>query len=250
MSGRKGTRGLARRTLCALGLGLALAPAAFAYIPSAGSLLRKAAARAGEGGRSKEATLTGWLSLGDAAPVQATLSLRFPLGCALGANGKGASVRGDPAAPKLDDQGLGPEAVELLQLACPLVAYRGQATPEAEATLRAAAQQAGVAPELLPTSFARLYDRVAYVLGAGPRQLDRPQLWLYKETGAPARLLARRGQALDDLRLLEYGNPAAAEWFPRVLELWRGAQLLARFEALEITGFKDVPLKVDDADEE
>ena len=250
MSGPKATWSKASRVLVGFALALVAAPAAVAYIPSASSLLRKAAARAAEGGRSKEATLTGWLSVGDAAPVQATLSLKFPLGCALGAQGKSASVRGDPAGPKLEDLGLGPAALELLQLACPLVAYRGQGVLEAESILRAAAQRAGVTPELTPTSFARLYDRVAIVLGAGPRQLDRPQLWLYKETAAPARLLARRGGALDDLRLLEYGNPAAAEWFPRVLELWRGAQLLARFEALEITGFKDVPIKVDETDDE
>ena len=126
----------------------------------------------------------------------------------------------------------------------------GGEAAQAEQTLQALALAAGVAPELAPTALARLYDRVAIVLGAGPRQLDRPQLWLYKDNGAPARLLARQGERLDDLRLLQYGNPAAAVWFPRVLELWRGAALIARFEALETRGFAEaVPGDDDEARE-
>ena len=41
-----------------------------------------------------------------------------------------------------------------------------------------------------------------------------------------------------DLRLLEYGNPAAGEWFPRVIELWTSGQLAARFEVLEAKGVR------------
>ena len=156
----------------------------------------------------------------------------------LDAGKSGASTNShEPGRPQLKDEGLGQEALDLLRLACPLIAYRGQTAPQGEQTLRAAALAAGVAPELLPTSLARLYDRVTIVLGAGARQLDRPQLWLYKDNGAPARLLAREGERLDDLRLLQYGNPAAADWFPRVLELGRGTTLVARFEALETRGF-------------
>lgn len=231
-------RRLRRAALAAL---LLVAPAATAYIPSAASLLRKAAARAGEGGRSKEAALAGWLQAGGAAPAAATLTLRFPLACRLESQGRSAEVRVEASGPAAQDGGLGAGALELLRLACPFVAYRGLPAADAEAVLRAAAARAGVPPELAPTSLTRLYDRVAVVLGAGPRQLERPQLWLYKDSAAPARLLAREGDRLDDLRFLQYGNPAAGDWFPRALELWRGEQLLARFEALEIRGFKDAP---------
>jgi len=97
----------------------------------------------------------------------------------------------------------------------------------------------GVAPPFAPTSLARLYDRVAIVLGASARQLDRPQLWLYKDNAAPARLLALSNGSIDDLRLLQYGNPAAGDWLPRVLELWRGPTLRARFEISESHGLND-----------
>lgn len=222
-----------------------LATAAGAYIPSAASLLRRAAARVNEGGKSKEAALSGWLTIADQAPVNARLTLSFPLGCALDANGKTASFK----AGKTEDGGLGSQAAELLTLVCPLIANRGLNANDAELALRGAAQRAGVPAEFLPTSLARLYDRVAIVLGAGPRQLDRPQLWLYKETSAPARLLAKVGDQLHDLRLLQYGNPAAGEWFPRSIELWQGEALLARFESLSIAGFKDTPPAEEQDDE-
>ena len=57
---------------------------------------------------------------------------------------------------------------------------------------------------------------------------ERTDNWLLmktRDTAAPARLFTQSGE---DLRLLQYGNPAAADWFPRVLELWKGDQLLAR----------------------
>jgi hypothetical protein len=213
------------------------ATAAGAYIPSAASLVRKAAARVSEGSRSKEVELTGWLWLGDGPARQATLRLQFPLQCRLQQGDVSVAVDARAASSRVEDGGLGEAAAELVQLACPLVAYRGQTPPEAVQSLRAALALAGLPAQLAPTSLARLYDRVAVVLGAGARQLDRPQLWLDKDLGAPTRLLAKVGDRLDDLRLLQYGSPAAAAWFPRAFELWRGAAQVARFEVLSTRGF-------------
>src|SRR5439155_404111 len=78
----------------------------------------------------------------------------------------------------------------------------------------------------------RFGDRVTYVLGAAGRDLSTPQLWLYKDNAAPARLIAQGGA---DLRLLQYGNPAAGEWFPRIIELWTSGQLAPRGPALKAT---------------
>jgi len=219
---------------------LLLSTAAVAYIPSAASLLRRAAARVNEGARAKEATLQGNLTLGGSW-TPATLKLRFPLACELSANGQTASAAraNDGSATQVVDGGLGPDAVDLLRLTCPLIAYRNQSAAQAENSLRTFALAMGVAPTLAPTSLARLYDRVAIVLGAAARQLDRPQLWLYKDNGAPARLLALSNGSIDDLRLLQYGNPAAGDWLPRVVELWRGPTLRARFEATETGGLHD-----------
>jgi hypothetical protein len=101
-------------------------------------------------------------------------------------------------------------------------------------TLQAAALAAG-ADVGAGAGLSRLFDQATYVLGANPRDGSRPQLWLYKDNWAPARLIAQGGA---DLRLLQYGTPAAAEWFPRVIELWNGDQLAARFEVLEAKGVR------------
>ncbi|GAC1603880.1 MAG: hypothetical protein NVS4B10_16600 [Myxococcales bacterium] len=223
----------------------AFAPPARAYIPAVGSLLRKAASRVAEGGRSKQAQVEGTLQLGEAPPVAATLTLRFPLSCKLDGAGIAVSASGEPGRMQLKDDGHA-GARDLLKLACPLIAYRGQNTPSAERTLRLAAAEAGIALESAPTALTRLFDRVAIVIGAPARLLDRPQLWLYKDNAAPARLLARSEDRIDDLRLLQYGNPAAADWLPRVVELWHGGSLVARFEALETRGFKPINEDGDD----
>jgi hypothetical protein len=214
---------------------------ALAYIPSAASLIRRTGARVSEGGRSRDVTLTGTLWLNN-QPRPATLRLRFPLTCTLDGGGgqtATASRSQDGSAVQVTNNGLGAEAADLLRFACPLIAYRGQTPPEAVASLRGFLSAVGVAPTLAPTALARLYDRVTIVLGAQARQLDRPQLWIYKDNAAPARLLAVSNGSLDDLRLLQYGNPASGDWLPRVLELWRGANLRARFEALDSKGLND-----------
>ena len=215
---------------CAL---LAGAPS-FAYVPSANLLFRKAAARVSEGGRTRgDVALMGTLEVGDAAPAPRTLLLRFPLSCRFEG---GAQVRGTTVQPLPSSSASSPEQ-ELIELACPLIAYRGLRNPDAELVLRTTAAIAGVDLNV-PTALDRLLDRVAVILGAAPRQLDRPQLWLYKDTNAPARLIARRDGHIEDLRLLEYGNPAAAEWFPRILELYRDGKPSIRFEVLETKGFR------------
>lgn len=210
-----------------------LALVLLAYIPSAGSLLRRAAGRSSNLGKTREVTLSGTVTVKDQPPQPAQLLLRFPLFCRLDADGGASlSVKGTAASPTATSEGTTGPALQLLQFACPFLAYRGLPAAEAEAALRATALAAG-ADVTSGGALSRLGDRVVYVLGAPARDLTRPQLWLYKDTAAPARLLSQGGA---DLRLLEYGNPAAADFFPRVIELWEGGQLSARFEVLETRG--------------
>jgi hypothetical protein len=122
----------------------------------------------------------------------------------------------------------------LLQLSCPFLAFRGVPGGDGQQVFKAAAQAVGV-DMTAGAGLSRFGDRVAYVLGAPAHDLATPQLWLYKDIVAPARLIAQGGA---DLRLLEYGNPAAGEWFPRVIELWTSGQLAARFEVLEAKGVR------------
>jgi hypothetical protein len=212
---------------------LLCAGAASAYIPAVGSLFKRAAAHADGIDRSRAVTLRGSVQVGEAVK-QASLTLQFPLRCRLqssDAKSPGAvSVRGEAARQRVEDEGapLG-EARELLQLACPLLTFKGGRN--GDRALASSAIAAGA--RLDQSTLGRLEDRVVFVIGAGPRQLDVPQIWLYKDELTPARLLAQREGGLSDLRLLEYGSPAAAQAFPRVIELWKAGKLAARFEALE-----------------
>lgn len=216
-----------------------------AYIPSAGSLLRHAAERAGALGRTREVTLTGTLSVRGEEDRNARLVLRMPLSCKLqGDGGLALSVKGARGQTQATAEGTTGPALQLLQLACPLLAYRGLSAAEASEELRSSALAAG-ADVTAGSALSRLFDRVVYVLGAGAHDLTRPQLWLYKDDAAPARLIAQGGL---DLRLLDYGNPAAGSYFPRVIELWQSGQLLARFSALEAHGVRGAPGEVEEDD--
>jgi len=208
--------------------------ALLAYIPSAASLLKHAAQRAQALSRTREVTLSGNLTLGNDPQRPAQLSLRFPSQCRLeGEGGLAVAVKATPENPAGATEGSG-DALRLVQLACPFLAYRGSRPEESPDTLRIAAQSAG-AEISAGAGLSRLGDRVTYVLGATPHDPSSPQLWLYKDNNAPARLIAKGGA---DLRLLEYGSPAAAEWFPRVIELWNAGQLAARFEVVEAKGVR------------
>ena len=236
----------ARRSLRLVACLLLASVPVLAYVPSADLLFRKAAGRVSEGGRSRgDVALIGTLQASDGAALPRTLLLRFPLSCRFEG---GAQVRGTAQQPLPSSSASNPEQ-ELLELACPLIAYRGLRNAEAEVALRTTAGIAGIDLNMR-TSLDRLDDRVVELIGAAPKQLDRPQLWLYKESHAPARLIANRDGHAVDLRLLEYGNPAAAEWFPRILELYRDSKPSLRFEVLESKGFRPSAPEEQDDDRE
>jgi len=211
-----------------------LAALLLAYVPSAESLLKHAAARAQTLGRTREVTLSGALAVGGEPQRNAHLVLRFPLQCRLdGEGGLSLSVKGTAENPGAVGEGTAGPALRLLQLACPFLTYRGIPGGDGQ-VFKAAAQSVG-ADVAAGAGLSRFGDRVTWVLGAPAHDLSTPQLWLYKDNDAPARLIAQGGA---DLRLLEYGNPAAGEWFPRVIELWTSGQLAARFEVLEAKGVR------------
>jgi hypothetical protein len=214
-----------------------------AYVPSASSLLKHVASRAQSLGRTRDVTLSGTLAVNGDPQRNAQLVLRFPLQCRLEVEGSAAvSVKGNAQNPQGVTEGTSGPALRLVQLACPFLAYRGIPSADVPLVLRAAALAAG-ADVGAGAAVSRLGDRVTYVLGATARDPGTPQLWLYKDNGAPARLIAQGGA---DLRLLQYGSPAAAEWFPRVIELWNAGQLAARFEVLETKGVRGAAREEED----
>jgi hypothetical protein len=127
----------------------------------------------------------------------------------------------------------GPEVTALnvgLQQLCPLLAARAGSDLEAKAALERHLKTLDIEPR--QSSLARFGGQVVYVLGHA--EPGSPQLWIYKDNFLPARL--RFKDELGNewmLAFLDYSSPATGEWFPRVLEVWKGSEL-----ALKFTGYK------------
>lgn len=74
-----------------------------------------------------------------------------------------------------------------------------------------------------------LYEgRPTYIIGALPRDLGRPQLWVDQERYVPVRWITRRGGAFEDVRLSGYHQATTGPWFPETIEVWLGDQLESR----------------------
>ena len=171
-----------------------------AYIPSAGSLLKHTAQRARALGKTRDVTLSGNLSVGSDPQRTAQLVLRFPLQCRLeGEGGLSLSVKGTAQNPEGVPEGSSGPALRMLQLSCAFLAYRGVPVADAPQTLQAAARAAG-ADVGAGAGLSRLSDQATYVLGASPRDSSSPQLWLYKDNWAPARLIAQGGVSVEGAR--------------------------------------------------
>lgn len=89
-------------------------------------------------------------------------------------------------------------------------------------------------------SFGRFQGRVVYIIGAKAGELDKSQIWLDKDSLLLVRLIRplpnTKGteQPLQDIRLLGYGSPEGGNWFPKVVEVWRGDELRKRSVTREV----------------
>ena len=76
----------------------------------------------------------------------------------------------------------------------------------------------------------RVNGTVAYVIGGRPKEANVPSFWVEKDRFDPLRLIAKDGDAMEDVKMLDYSSPLSGEWHPRVVELRRGEEL-TRFVA-------------------
>jgi len=122
------------------------------------------------------------------------------------------------------------DAARLLQLACPLLAARGD---DSARGLVSWAKGQGVRFNV--TSLSRVNSALAEVIGAGPHDALAPQLWIDKDAFVPLRVILKEDGAWYDVRF----DPGVGilESHPQTLELWKmgqgkgGEQLLLRFSA-------------------
>ena len=97
-------------------------------------------------------------------------------------------------------------------------------------------------------SFARFDGRVAYLVGSKPWEVDKPQVWIDKETlllvrvvtfqkegradGAPSRI---------DVRYLGWGSAVGGNWYPATVEVWRDDKLVRRAVTQQVE--KNAPME-------
>lgn len=95
------------------------------------------------------------------------------------------------------------------------------------------------------TTYGRDEGDLVYIIGARAWEPDRPQVWLDKDTYLPVRLVVDRPEGgkkvREETRLLEYGSELTHEWFPRVIEVYRKNELVARSEVTEIKLNQSLP---------
>jgi hypothetical protein len=232
---------------------LGLAGTAAAYVLPGGAILRRLV-EAREELHLSAARVEGTLWLAGAAMTElgtelpeyrtdAVFLLRVPGRCRLDAttpDGKPLSVVDAQGKRHVD----GPPVAALtyaLQEVCALLALRSSS----EADARSALEQhlRGLKVDTHDTSLGRVNGQVAYVLGAG-KPADG-QLWVFKDSFLPARVrfTDERGIAWE-VRFVDYASPSTGTWFPRQLEVLRGAELQARFTTSRGDSHASVPEKL------
>lgn len=164
--------------------------------------------------------------------TDASVLLKLPGRCRVEVNpvegSHGAAVM---SGGKLRVEGREVPALDVaIQQLCAILGNRSSSEGEAKAALVHHLQALKV--DLGATSLARFGGQVTYVIGS-PKP-GKSQFWVYKDEFLPARLLFTDAQGQPwDLRMSDYTSPATGDWFPRVVELYRGEELQVKFTALK-----------------
>lgn len=176
---------------------------------------------------------TGW-SQGE-LPLTAVWSVRFPGRCRLDLSApdstRTASAVWAYGKKRTEGVELQAAAVAVEQL-CSTLALRSSAEGETRAALERTL--AALKVDTRAVSLARFEGSVAYVLGE--RADTASQLWVYKERFLPARVRVVDADGAWDVRFLDYTSQATGEWLPRVVEVYRGAELQLRLATLSADG--------------
>jgi hypothetical protein len=85
-------------------------------------------------------------------------------------------------------------------------------------------------------SLSRLDDQIAYVIGAKPWELNKPQLWIDKNFRVPVRLIEvdSATKEVRDTRLLGFGSAMTGEWWPRQVQSYKNGELVETLTYTEV----------------
>lgn len=244
------------KKLLSVGCVLAVAGTAWAYMLPGGSLVKKMEDRRSEqpvhsvvvhgsftltGGAAQSlASRLGRFAEAGELNVPAVASYKMPGRCRIELE-LGSPDAGAPPSFAVDRNGQvsGTDDMKaaqlMLQLGCPFLASRGA---EDTGRLIEWAKSSGV--DFAVTSLARFNNTIAEVVGAGPHDGLKPQLWIDEDEFVPLRVILKQGGTFYDLRF----DPGAGiiDAHPRTIELWQmgtgtqgqGETLLGRFSAEKI----------------
>jgi hypothetical protein len=156
------------------------------------------------------------------------------------------------AAGKLTNQGTVPTAMEAaFALACPIIALKNAPSSEAEAMLERLLSSWGI--DLGTSSLGLLDGHPSFVIGAKPRELSKPQVWVNKATDRVVRVIGTYGGKQWDIRFEDPVSIGTNRLAPRVTRIWqnRSLELTLQLMALEpkVSGPAALPTDTsDDAD--
>lgn len=171
--------------------------------------------------------------------LNAVVSLRFPGRCRLDLSSP-ESTRAMTFAwsngKKRQEGGTLPAAAVALDELCSLLALRSGTDGESRAALEK--HLAALKVNARDTSLGRFAGTVAFVVG--DRADTSPQLWVYKDRFLPARVRFTEGGAQWDVRFLDYSSQATGEWFPRIVEVYKGSEQLLRLTVLSADGHAEL----------
>lgn len=118
-----------------------------------------------------------------------------------------------------------------------LLMPRAQSVEAARTEFLTLCQKLGV--DLNVSTLGRLGTRVAYVLGAKPNETEKAQIWVDKDTFAPARVIYKdtyAGKAgFWDIQFREFGARESGEAMPRVIERYFDGKLISHSEIEKVT---------------
>lgn len=160
------------------------------------------------------------------------VSLRFPGRCRLDLSSPESTKVLTFAwsnGKKRQEGGELPAAAVAVDELCSLLSLRSGTDGESRAALER--HLAALKVNLRDTSLARFAGTVAFVVG--DRAEGAPQLWVYKDRFQPARVrLTDAAGAQWDVRFIDYGSQATGDWFPRIVEVYKGTELQLRLTVL------------------
>lgn len=168
-------------------------------------------------------------------PLTAALSVRYPGRCRLDLvapdSGKGLVVATSNGKRRDEGPSFAAAQVAIDEL-CATVALRSGTEGETRGSIER--HLASLKVESQKVSLGRFEGAVVFVLG--DRGESAPQMSFYKERFLPARVRFNDASGTWDVRFIDYTSQATGDWLPRVIEVYRGAELHLRVSLLSADG--------------